>query len=67
MNFGELLFALNSNPLKTETRKIEKINKLIVQTKNDTDFNDIYDALLNERLHKTIFVFVVPLGFEIKI
>ena len=34
MNFGDLLFALNCDPLKYEIRKIEKINKRIVQTIN---------------------------------
>ena len=34
MNFGDLLFSLNCDPLENEIRKIEKINKRIVQTKN---------------------------------
>ena len=42
MNFGDLLFALNCDPLKNEIRKIEKINKRIVQTKNGINFNKIY-------------------------
>ena len=42
MNFGELLFALNCDPLKNKIRKIEKINKSIVQTKNGIHFNEIY-------------------------
>ena len=41
MNFGELLFGLNFDPLKNELRKIVKINKLIVQTKNCIYFNEI--------------------------
>ena len=48
MNFGELLFALNCDPLKNKNRKIEKINKSIVQTKNGIHFNEI---CLKERLH----------------
>ena len=39
MNFGELLFSLN--PLKIEIRKVEKINKHIVQTKNRICLNEI--------------------------
>ena len=39
MNFGELLVPFNSDPLKNEIRKIEKINKRIVQTKNDIYFS----------------------------
>ena len=42
MNFSDLLFALNCDPLKNEIRKIEKINKRIVQTKNCIYFNNIY-------------------------
>ena len=34
MNFGKLLIALNCVPLKNEIRKIEKINKRVVKTKN---------------------------------
>ena len=41
MNFGDLLFALNCDPLKNEIRKIEKINKRIVETKNGIYFNEI--------------------------
>ena len=33
MDFGDLLLALNCDPLKNEIRKIEKINKRIVQLK----------------------------------
>ena len=40
MNFGDVLFALNCDPLKNEIRKIE-INKRIVQTKNGIYFNEI--------------------------
>ena len=42
MNFGDLLFALNCDRLKNDIRKIEKINKRIVQSKNGVYFNDIY-------------------------
>ena len=48
MNFGDLLFALNCDPLKNEIRKIEKINKRIVQNKNCIYFNEI---CLKEGLH----------------
>ena len=48
MNFGDILFAINCNPLKNEIRKIEKINKRIVQTKNGIYFNEI---CLKEGLH----------------
>ena len=41
MNFGDLLFALNCDRLKNDIRKIEKINKRIVQSKNGIYFNDI--------------------------
>ena len=41
MNFGDLLFALNCDSLKNEIRKIEKINKRIVQTKNGIYFNEM--------------------------
>ena len=41
MNFGELLFVLNCDPLKNEIKKIENINNHIVQTKNSIYFNDI--------------------------
>ena len=51
MNFGELLFALNCDPLKNKIRKIEKINKSIVQTKNGIHFNEI---CLKEGLHPKI-------------
>ena len=33
MNFGDLLFALNCDPLINEIKKIEKITKRNVQTK----------------------------------
>ena len=39
MNFGDLLFALNCDRLKNDIRKIEKINKRIVQSKNGIYFN----------------------------
>ena len=42
MNFGDLLFALNCDRLKNDIRKIEKINKLIVQSKIGIYFNEIY-------------------------
>ena len=42
MNFGDLLFALNCDPLKNKIWKIEKINKRIVETKNGIYFNYIY-------------------------
>ena len=41
MNFGNLLFALNCVQLKNEIRKIEKINKHVVQSKNGIYFNEI--------------------------
>ena len=40
MNFGDLLFALNCDRLKNDIRKIEKINKRIVQSKNGIYFNE---------------------------
>ena len=48
MNFGDLLFALNCDRLKNDIRKIEKINKRIVQSKNGMYFNEI---CLKEGLH----------------
>ena len=42
MNFGDLLFALNCDRLKNDIRKIEKIKKRIVQSKNGIYFNYIY-------------------------
>ena len=42
MNFGDLLFALNCDPIKNEIWKIEKMNKLVVQTKNGIYFINIY-------------------------
>ena len=50
MNFGDLLFALNCDPLKNEIRKIEKINKWIIQTKNSIYFNNIYIYIYLQRL-----------------
>ena len=60
MNFGELLFALNCDPLKNEM-KIEKINKRIVRTKNGIYFNEI---CLKEGLHPKfvniyIYIYVI--------
>ena len=52
MNFGDLLFALNCYPLKNEIRKIEKINKRIVETKNANYFNKI---CLKEGLHPKFY------------
>ena len=52
MNFGDLLFTLNCDPLKNEIRKIEKINKRIVQTKKGIYFNKIW---IKEGLHPKIF------------
>ena len=40
MNFGELLVPFNRDPLKNEIRKIEKISKRIVQSKNGIYFSD---------------------------
>ena len=48
MNFGDLLFALNCDRLKNDIRKIDKINKRIVQSKNGIYFNEI---CLKEGLH----------------
>ena len=44
-NFGDLLFALNCDLLKNEIRKIEKINKRIVQTENGIYFIYIYNYI----------------------
>ena len=52
MNFGHLLFAPNSHPLKNEIRKIEKINKRIVQTTNGIYFNEIY-------IHKYKYMYIL--------
>ena len=41
MNFGDLLFALNCDRLKNKIRKLGKINKHIVQSKNCIYFNEI--------------------------
>ena len=49
MNIGDLLFALNCDPLQNEIRKIRKINKRIVQTKNDVYLNEIY-----------MYIYIVP-------
>ena len=57
MNFGDLLFALNCDPLKNEMRKIEKINKRIVRTKNGIYFNEI---CLKEGLHPIyIYIYII--------
>ena len=42
MTFGELLYAINNDHLKNKDRKIEKINKRIVETKNGIYFNELY-------------------------
>ena len=42
MNFADLLFSINCDRLKNEIRKIEKINKRIVESKNGIYFNEIY-------------------------
>ena len=39
--FGELLFAINNDHLKNKVRKIERINKRIVQTESGIYFNEI--------------------------
>ena len=41
MNFGDLSFSLNCDPLKNEIMEIDKINKRIVQTKNSIYCNYI--------------------------
>ena len=51
MNFGDLLFALNCDRLKNKIKKIEKINKRIVQSKNGIYFNE---TCLKEGLHQKI-------------
>ena len=58
MNFGDLLFALNCDRLKNDIRKIEKINKRIVQSKNGIYFNEI---CLKEGLHpkfSNIYIYI---------
>ena len=55
MNFGDLLFALDCDPLKNEIRKIEKINKRIFQTKNSIYFNE---TCLKEGLQPNIFEYI---------
>ena len=65
MNFGDLLFALNCDRLKNEIRKIENINKRIVQYKMvfilmiyalKTDFTPIFLIYTyNNRLYLQIF------------
>ena len=64
MNFGDLLFALNCDPLKNEIMKIEKINKRIVQTKNCIYFNKI---CLKEGLHpkySNIYIYIYIYIYE---
>ena len=41
MNFGNLLFAHNCDPLKNVIRKTENINERIVQAKNGISFSEI--------------------------
>ena len=55
MNFGDLLFARNCDPLKNEIRKIEQINKRIVQIKNGIYFNNI---CLKEGLHPKFSIYI---------
>ena len=58
MNFGDLLFDINCDWLKNEIRKIEKINKRIIQTKNGIYLNKIS---LKERLHpkfSNIYIYI---------
>ena len=58
MDFGDILFSLNWDPLKNEIRKIEKINKRIVQTKNGIYFNKI---CLKQGLHakfSNIYIYI---------
>ena len=49
MNFGDFLFALNCDPLKNEIRKIEKINKRIIQTKNGIYLKKIHTYIFRQR------------------
>ena len=69
MNFGDLLFALNCDRLKNEISKIEKINKHIVQSKNDIYFNEI---CFKEGLHPKfsnkyiyIYIYIISTDFAI--
>ena len=55
MNFGDLLFALNCDPLKNEIRKIKKISNRIVKIKNGIYFNKI---CLKEGLHPNILIYI---------
>ena len=48
MNFSDLLFAFNCDPLKNGIRKIEKINKSFCSNKNCIYF---YQICLKEGLH----------------
>ena len=63
MNFGDLLFALNCDRLKNEIRKIEKINRHIVQSKNGFYFNEIYIYNFSGANGSTCMVFVRVLVF----
>ena len=65
MNFGDLLFALNYDRLKNEIRKIGKINKRIVQSKNGMYFNEIS---LKEGLHpkfSNIYIYIYMINMTI--
>ena len=58
MTFGKLLFAINYDHLNNKVRKIEKINKRIVQTKNGIYFNEV---CLKEGLHpkfSNIYIYI---------
>ena len=58
MTFGELFFAINNDHLKNKVRKIEKINKRIVQTKNGIYFIEV---CLKEGLHpKFSNIYIYP-------
>ena len=52
MTFGDLLFAINCDPLKNKIRLIEKINKRIVHTEHGIYLNKI---CLKEGLHIYIY------------
>ena len=58
MNFGDLFFALNCDRLKNDIRKIEKINKRIVQSKNGIYFNEIY-------IYVYIFIYIYCFFVEV--
>ena len=59
MNFGDLLFALNCDRLKNDIRKIEKINKHIVQSKNGIYFNEIF---LNFLIYIYIYIYDIHIN-----